>query len=164
MVSLGTCRSSQYIPTYTRLEAKTDTRNLTSYTKFFRWCRWIELMIGREIIITFFLALHESDSALVVRTKSPKVLENITIKRLYVLLPCIEEGYFLMLQITPAELVLPHVSLSVDVKEYDQEDELLENIKAEVTSSLNKIPFQEYYDPFEHSSGTFPSKAFHLFP
>ena len=121
-------------------------------------------MIGREIIITFFLALHESDSALVVRTKSPKVLENITIKRLYVLLPCIEEGYFLMLQITPAELVLPHVSLSVDVKEYDQEDELLENIKAEVTSSLNKIPFQEYYDPFEHSSGTFPSKAFHLFP
>ena len=112
-------------------------------------------MIGREIIITFFLALHESDSALVVRTKSPKVLESITIKRLYVLLPCIEEGYFLMLQITPAELVLPHISLSVDMKEYDQEDELLENIKAEVTSSLNKIPFQEYYDPFEHSSGTF---------
>lgn len=98
-------------------------------------------------------SLHESDSALVVRTKSPKVLENITIKRLYVLLPCIEEGYFLMLQITPAELVLPQISLSVDMKEYDQEDELLENIKAEVTSSLNKIPFQEYYDPFEHSSG-----------
>ena len=59
-----------------------------------------------------------------------------------------------MLQITPAELVLPQISLSVDMKEYDQEDELLENIKAEVTSSLNKIPFQEYYDPFEHSSGT----------
>ena len=97
------------------------------------------------------------------RTKSPKVLENITIKRLYVLLPCIEEGYFLMLQITPAELVLPHISLNVDMKEYDQEDELLENIKAEVTSSLNKIPFQEYYDPFEHSSGSFPPRHFIYF-
>ena len=65
-----------------------------------------------------------------------------------------------MLQITPAELVLPHISLNVDVKEYDQEEELLENIKAEVTSSLNKIPFQEYYDPFEHSSGTFLQNPF----
>ena len=68
-----------------------------------------------------------------------------------------------MLQITPAELVLPHISLNVDMKEYAQEDELLENIKAEVTSSINKIPFQEYYDPFEHSSGTFPQRHFIYF-
>ena len=99
------------------------------------------------------IALHKNESALVVRTKSPKDMENSTIKRLYALLPCVDEGYFLMLQITPAELVLPYINITAKT-EHDLDDELLENVKAEVNSSLNKIPFKEYYDPFEHSSGT----------
>ena len=57
-----------------------------------------------------------------------------------------------MLQITPAELVLPYVNIT-DKTDYGLDDELLENVKAEVNSSLNKIPFKEYYDPFEYSSG-----------
>ena len=36
--------------------------------------------------------LHENESALLVRTKSPKNLENSTVKRLYALIPCIDEG------------------------------------------------------------------------
>ena len=57
-----------------------------------------------------------------------------------------------MLQITPAELVLPYVNVT-DKTDYGLDDELLENVKAEVNSSLNKIPFKECYDPFEYSSG-----------
>ena len=88
------------------------------------------------------------------RTKSPKVLDNNTIKRLYALLPCVDEGYFLMLEITPAELILPHISVIGDTnREVDSDDDLLEDIKTEVISSLNKIPIQDYYDPYEYSSG-----------
>ncbi len=95
--------------------------------------------------------LDEEDMALVVRLVNPQGDKN-TIRRYFALIPNIGEGLFLMLQVTPEELVLPD-PIESNADELVTEEGIDKVVQLEVVSALKKIESKEFYDPYAHSCG-----------
>lgn len=102
---------------------------------------------------TTLKSLHNSDSVLIVRTVPANNEKMSIMKRLFVLVPQVDEGYFLMLQIAPAELMLPDINYEAPKEHNENDDEYDLSVQLEVESAMKKISFEDYYDPFEHSCG-----------
>lgn len=68
------------------------------------------------------------------------------------MMPSYEEGYFLMMQITASELIIPEMEIKTNEESYDEDDIDLA-IQMEVNSALKKIPVHDYYDPYEFPCG-----------
>lgn len=102
---------------------------------------------------TALRTMHEDKSALLIRTVSTaRDKAPPTMKRLFIMIPSYEEGYFLMTQITPSELIIPEMETTKEEESFDEDDIDLA-IQMEVNSALKKIPCHDYYDPFEFPCG-----------
>ena len=102
---------------------------------------------------TALRALHEEEAVLIVKTMNPSNIE--TVKKIFALMPCYEEGYFLMVSLTPSELLVPEIDIedfTNEAHEYSdiaKEEENL-SIEMEVNSALKKVSFNDFYNPMEH--------------
>ena len=98
-------------------------------------------------------SLDEQSEVLIIRTiQQPMSDKPSGMKRFFLLIPCLEEKYFVMVQITPAELLMPE-TIGTTFDEDEDDEETIEAIRMEVNSALKKIPLNEIYDPFEFSCG-----------